>query len=121
MQDDNTYLLYRAYNPVYPNLGSFHSFIWLTEEVDNARLYLDPGFILAEFQIETPLLVAYPCEVDSLLDYEFDPFEPREEECAIMRENGYDAFICESTQGDALICLLNKDKIQKVTIIEECP
>lgn len=41
MQDGNTYTLYRAYNPAYPRLGSPSlQRIWLTEDVDYARLYL---------------------------------------------------------------------------------
>lgn len=118
MQDDNTYTLYRAYNPAYPRLESPSlQRIWLTEDVDYAQLYLQEKYVLAEITLSNPLLIAYPCEIDSLLGYEFDPIDPTDEECAVIRRHGYDAFECESAGGDVMICLLNTDKI-KNTIIQ---
>lgn len=119
MQDDNLYTLYRAYNPAYPHLGSQSlQRIWLTEDIDYARLYLHEKYVLAEVTLYNPILVAYPCKIDSLLGYEFDSIEPTDEECAVIRRHGYDAFECESAGGDTMICLLNEDKIKEVTIIQ---
>ncbi len=119
MQDDNSYTLYRAYNPAYPPLGSqSQQRIWLTEDVNYARLYLQEKYVLAEVTLHNPILVAYLCEIDNLLGYDFDPIEPTDEECAVIRRHGYDAFECESAGGDAMICLLNEAKIKEVTIIQ---
>lgn len=119
MQDDNTYTLYRAYNPAYPHLGSPSlQRIWLTDDVDYARLYLQEDNVLADITLHNPIRVAYPCEIDNLLGYEFDPIDPTDEECAVIRQHGYDAFECESAGGNIMICLLNENKIKEITIIQ---
>ncbi len=118
MQDGNAYILYRAYNPAYPHLGSLSSTrIWLTQEVDYAQLYMESDFILSQVTLEIPIRIASLYAVDTLLGYDFDPIEPTDEECAAIHQCGYDAFECTSAGGDTMICLLNEDKIKQITIM----
>lgn len=118
MQDDNAYTLYRAYNPAYSHLGSSSSArVWLTDEKEYARLYLEPDFVLSQITLMAPIRIATPSAIDTLLGYDFDPIEPTDEECATILRHGYDAFMCDSAGGDTMLCLLDTTKIQSETIL----
>lgn len=113
---------YRGYNSKFPNMGvPKGQGIWITDEIDYAKLYADEfeeyGKI-AKVVIDIRK-INYMSEGD-MLDLELDPYYSDEDTCRIVKENGYNSWICWYYNADAYgLCLTDTTPIVNIEDVDE--
>ena len=113
---------YRGYDSKYPNLGvpKNHG-IWMTDNIEYAKTYAEEfgkyGKI-AKITIDWSK-ISWATEGE-IYDLELDAYCSDEDTCRIVKQNGYNAWICDYYSDDARgLCLIDSSPIVSIEDVDE--
>lgn len=113
---------YRGYDSKYPNLGvpKNHG-IWMTDNIEYAKTYAEEfgkyGKI-AKITIDWSK-ISWATEGE-IYDLELDAYISDEDTCRIVKQNGYNAWICDYySDGARGLCLIDSSPIVSIEDVDE--
>lgn len=113
---------YRGYDSKYPNLGvpKNHG-MWMTDNIEYAKTYAEEfgkyGKI-AKITIDWSK-ISWATEGE-IYDLELDVYDSDEDTCRIVKQNGYNAWICDYySDGARGLCLIDSSPIVSIEDVDE--
>ena len=113
---------YRGYDSKYPNLGvpKNHG-MWMTDNIEYAKTYAEEfgkyGKI-AKITIDWSK-ISWATEGE-IYDLELDAYDSDEDTCRIVKQNGYNAWICDYySDGARGLCLIDSSPIVSIEDVDE--